>query len=418
MKKRMVLVLSLLIFLAGRADSFDFAASPGTIPREYFGLHIHRAATTTPFPAIPFGSWRLWDAAVSWSNLEPVPGKWNFEKLDKLVSLAEARKVDVLLTLGLTPPWASARPTESSVYGPGLAAAPKAINDWKRYVETVARRYKGRIHGYEIWNEPNLMKFYSGTPGEMVSLAREAYGILKAIDPNALVVSPSATTKKGLGWLKEFFSLGGGKYCDVIGYHLYVTPSPPEEMSLLMSELKVLIRSHGLEAKPIWNTEAGWAIRSKIPSEGSEKSGRKEGGLGEEEAAAYVARAYIVNWASGVDRYYFYAWDNKEMGLVEPDGKTLKPAAVAYKAISDWMVGATMKSCRSTKEGTWICELVRDNGYLGWILWHPSRKGSYPYSKSWKIVQARKLDGTRRDMTSANAVEIGPAPVLVENQAR
>jgi hypothetical protein len=82
------------------------------------------------------------------------------------------------------------------------------------------------------------------------------------------------------------------------------------------------------------------------------------------------------------------------------------------------MVGATMKSCRSTTDGTWICELVRENGYLGWILWHPSRKGTYRYSRNWKIVQARKLDGTRRDMTSADLVEIGPAPVLVENRAK
>ena len=44
-------------------------ASP--IPKTYFGLHIHRAATTTPWPTVPFGSLRLWDTYTTRADLEP-----------------------------------------------------------------------------------------------------------------------------------------------------------------------------------------------------------------------------------------------------------------------------------------------------------------------------------------------------------
>src|SRR5690242_2605874 len=80
------------------ANNVQAAETDRTIPLTYFGLHIHRVAQTqpwypygdkiTPWPSIKFGSWRLWDAYVGWPSLEPERGKWNFQTLDKYVSLA------------------------------------------------------------------------------------------------------------------------------------------------------------------------------------------------------------------------------------------------------------------------------------------------------------------------------------------
>src|SRR5438552_1828768 len=71
-----------------------------TIPTAYFGMHIHGivvprpgAAGPTPWPNVPFGSWRLLDSGVHWSNLEPSKGRWEFSTLDKYVSLAEQHNV-------------------------------------------------------------------------------------------------------------------------------------------------------------------------------------------------------------------------------------------------------------------------------------------------------------------------------------
>src|SRR5262249_13080787 len=155
------------------------------------------------WPPVAFSEWRLWDAGVTWAQLEPEPGKWQFDLLDRYTHLAAERHVDILLTLGLTPAWASARPEEPSAYGKGEAAEPRKLEDWERYVRTVATRYKGVIHNYEIWNEPNVKGTFTGSPQAMLQLGRVAYEVLKAVDPTVTVVSPSPTAEGGVAWLSE-----------------------------------------------------------------------------------------------------------------------------------------------------------------------------------------------------------------------
>src|SRR5438034_11532813 len=75
--------------------------SAGPIPPQYWGLHIHRAGSLMTWPA-GFGSWRLWDARVAWSDLEPRPGQWQFQALDAYVELAHERGIEVLLPLGMS----------------------------------------------------------------------------------------------------------------------------------------------------------------------------------------------------------------------------------------------------------------------------------------------------------------------------
>jgi len=85
-------------------------------------MHFHHLGSTTPWPDVPINQWRLWDAYVAWPNLEPAKGQWRFATLDRYVSLAAEHHVGLLLPLGLSPGWASARPLEKSTYQPGAAA--------------------------------------------------------------------------------------------------------------------------------------------------------------------------------------------------------------------------------------------------------------------------------------------------------
>ncbi len=65
-------------------------------------------------------------------------------------------------------------------------------------MRTVATRYKGVIHSYEIWNEPNLKGTFTGDTKAMLELSRSAYQVLKSVDPTIIVVSPAATTEDGI----------------------------------------------------------------------------------------------------------------------------------------------------------------------------------------------------------------------------
>jgi hypothetical protein len=384
------------------------------IPPSLFGLHIHHLTHATPWPAVSFGSWRLWDACVSWPNVEPQKGRWDFSQLDSYVSLAESHGVEILLPLGLTPVWASSRPEEKSGYGPGNAAAPRDISDWQDYVRQVATRYKGRIHTYEIWNEPNLSDFFSGKPEQMLDLARTAYGVLKQVDKSIRVVSPSATSQSGITWLEHYLKMGGGAYADIIGFHLYVTPEAPEAMVDLAQRLRALLRQNHLADRPVWNTESGWLIENRR-SEVRPQTTSFSKVLTLEEASAYVARSYLLNWAMGISRFYFYSWDSEVGGLTEADGRTLKPPATAFAETENWLVGARMESCLYDQGSTWSCELRR-SGYRAWVVWNPVRTMEFKIPEAWPVKQRRDLSGSRLPLGTASVISVGPTPVLLESR--
>ena len=379
------------------------------IPSSFFGMHIHHVVSPngtdplTPWPSVKVPEWRLWDARVTWPDLEPSRGQWRFDNLDRSLAMAEAHNTEVLMTLGLTPPWASARPGEPSAYQPGFAAEPRDMEDWRVFVRTVATRYKGRIHAYEIWNEPNLKQFWSGTADQLLALTREAHGIIKSVDPTAIIVSPSATSTYGTPWLSEFLSKGGGQFVDVIGYHFYVTPKPPEEMLPLVQTVKQIMAMQNVGEKPLWDTESGWLLTAHI---GTEELG-----------AAYLARSYILLWASGVQRFYWYAWDNHKWVRIETtqaDNKTLRPAGQAYRSIQKWTVGASMDRCDESSDHTWTCHLHRGNESQ-WIVWTVGNDGdkekTFAVPSSWHAQSVTPLLGEPRAL-KGSSIQITQVPVL------
>jgi hypothetical protein len=390
------------------------------IPPQLFGLHFHRLASTTPWPESPqVGSWRLLAAYVDWPNLEPSRKKWDFEKLDLYVKLAEQHHVTVMLPLVFTPQWASSRPDEPSSYAPGNAAEPKVMADWEDYVRTVATRYRGRIQEYEVWNEPNLKEFYTGSIPQLVEMARIAYTTLKEIDPSVTVCSPSPTAKYGVDWLDRYLKAGGRSYADVIGYHFYVNPNAPETMLPLIREVEEVMGRNGVSNKPLWDTETGWAIQNKQSLvKAAPGTGFNSVVLSEELASSYLARSYVLSWASGVSRFYWYSWDNKIMGLTEEDGKTSKLPARAYREAENWLIGARMTSCQSDEAGTWVCEIARDTGYRGWILWNSDRSLDFHVPSDWRARETRSLLGVVQKLAKDQKVPIAQMPVLVENLVR
>ena len=262
---------------------------------------------------------------MTWPDLEPGKGQWHFENLDRSLALAEAHHAGVLLTLGLTPRWASARPQEPSGYAPGFAAEPKDIEDWRVFVRTVATRYKGRIHAYEIWNEPNVKKFWTGNIDQLAALTREASIIIHGIDPQAIVVSPPATGFPGIKWLPEFLGKAG-QYVDVIGYHFYLTPRPPEATLQLVDAIKKVMTENGAQDKPLWDTEAGWLPPAQIDPDW--------GRLPARDRTSFFG-------ADGVQRFYWYAWDSHTsvaLQTTEKDNQTLTggPGIRHDSELVDW----------------------------------------------------------------------------------
>src|SRR5262249_21644220 len=182
----------------------------------------------------------------------------------------------------------------------------------------------------------------------------------------------------------------------------------------LIARVKGVLSAHRLADKPVWNTETGWYIANRQTAVLSEGTGIRSKVLDEREVPAYIARSYILGWAAGIARFYWYAWDNKEMGLTEADGRTVKQSARAYAEVYRWLVGARLDSCSRDNTGTWTCALVREGGPAGWILWNPDKTMSMPLPESWGTRRARDLHGGARGV--GRAVDVGPLPILLERR--
>lgn len=387
------------------------------IPASLFSLNLINLEYGAAWPNIPFKGWR--NTYADWSILERNKGEWNFKNLDSDISLAQQHEVEMILILKSTPTWASVRPTETGCCYPlpwttkGNIAEARNIEDWKNYIRTVATRYKGRVHYYELWNEPNVKRFYSGTVEKLIVLNRAAYEVLKEVDSSITIIS-SAMSPDGdhFRYFEDYLVQGGGNYADVIGYHFYVAPKSPEAMLPMIQQVQALMVKYRLDNKPLWNTESGWKIINRDKNINDEEWAGKA--LSSVDASAYIARSYILSWAAGIERLYWYAWGHRSMGLTDYDAKTPKPLATAYTEVQKWLVGAQMTACGSDPQSTWVCELKRERGYLAWIVWNPTQSLSFNLPKTWGVQQIRNLSGEKRSLSDVNQVEVSRTPLLLE----
>lgn len=393
-----------------------FATSPTStagrvISYKAVGLVVH-APTEATWPHVPFGTLRLWDTRTAWLNLEPVEGKWNFDGLDAVVALAQRHKTDVILTLGSTPQWASARPKERCPYGYGCAAEPRTLDLWKAYVRTVVTRYRGRIRYYEIWNEPNLsartndLVFFSGNTEALLALARATKEIVNSIDPSARILSPAPIAEPRR--IESFLAAGGGGTFDIFAAHFY--ENDPEHIPARIAEMRALLKKYGLGKKPIWNTEAGFIV-NKWPGR-SEKTDKYI--IKKDIAAAVSARYLVFNMFFGIERMVLYAWDDKVMSLSANGTGEPNAVGAAYGRVAGWLGGSTLGQCKQKAPTIWGCSLSR-NGTAAMILWSTVDGQKFTKLTIGGNTRAETLSGKIVTLPP-DGILLGAKPVLVSDR--
>lgn len=388
--------------------STSIGPTPGPLPAKFFGLHLHRADSTTSWPFVRFGSWRLWDAGIDWRAIEPVRGQWRFEKLDQLMALAEKNGVEPVFVFGVTPQWASARPDEPFVYGAGGAAEPRDLRDWENFVRTVAMRYKGRIKHFELWNEPKYAdiesvkeSFYTGTLASLAQLGCSAYRVLKEVDPNNKLLTPGFT---GAGDRLDRFLAAGGKSCsDIVAFHFYT--STPEKMLERIHEVKEIMHMHGIADRPLWNTEQGYEIvgpNVKIPGDlGFEVRDM-------ETQAAYIPRALVLAAAAGVERFFFYSWERLLVEKETRPGVGVSALAMTVR----WLEGAKVDSCVTQDAAVWVCSLSRGK-YKTWMVWNTVGESNWMVPKDWRVTAFESANG-RTGKINNYTIKIEKTPLLLK----
>ncbi len=372
-------------------------SSVQTIPATYFGL------TTLNFgavhPAMAFGTTRSWDEypTLDWADVNPSPGVYNFTYVDKFMSQNQGVGAEMIYTFGRTPLWASASPTAPSPYGPGECAPPSNLTQWDAYVTALTNHVAGRIHYWELWNEPDDPQFYCGNMPTMIAMAADAYRIIKQADPTAQIITPAATSTNGPGWLNAYLSAGGGNYADILSFHGYWGQTA-ESIQNVVASYQAVATKYGQSKKPLWDTEASWSGDPTHVLQGGPQQ------------AAFLAKYYLLQWSDGIARFVWYAYDGGSTGGLWDAQTGVHPAGIAYGVVEKWMVGSQMTvPCVEDGNGTWTCTLTR-NGDHALVIWNSTSNTNVTVKNEY--LQQTDLTGATTTI-AASAVLVGNSPVLL-----
>jgi hypothetical protein len=368
------------------------------IPASFFGMTTQNFAQVTP--TVSYGTTRSWDGTgLDWPDLNPAPGVYNFAALDAFIAQNQARGVDMIYTFGRTPLWASSNLTAASHYAPGQCAPPANIAYWENFVTAIVTHAAGRIKYWELWNEPNDLESWCGSSQALVTLAAQAYPIIKSLDPAASVLSPAYTETSGAQGLSSYLSAGGNRYLDIVAFHGYSTISVAEKIVALTTAYQNVMVATGLGNKPIFDTETSWSNTSTaVPMETQ---------------VGFTAKTYLLQWSLGVQRFVWYAWDGSDIwGQLWTSAGGPTAAATAYQQTYDWMAGASMPTpCTEASNSVWTCTLTRPGGYSAEALWITNSPATITVPNQY--VQYQDLTGAVHPIVG-HSVTVGDWPILVE----
>lgn len=384
---------------------------PNFAPSPIFSMTVQSGIfKDTPWPPMPIAGIRLWDTFTYWGLIETSRGTYDWPALDRWLDQAHAHGADVLYTFGVTPIWASSNPTAKCDYNPGGCYPPQNMQDWDDFVRAMATHAGGRIKYWELWNEANQHEYWSGGIPALVTMAQHAYTIIKSIDPSAKVFTPS-----GVGgatdtstFLDKFLAAGGGQYVDGIAFHGYVNsiPSAPEDVNRIVDAVRGVMAKYGLSGKPLWDTESSWGPANHLPNE--------------DDQIGFVARHYVLQWSKGVQRDYWYAWNDTNYGTLWDIGTHLiRRPGVAYKELDSWLSGAEMTTpCVMSPDSTWTCGFTLRDGMPAQVVWNSSVSASSTllFRPAPNYVRFKSLDGSAAQI-SGGSVQVSNKPLLLVTSA-
>ncbi|CAI9403333.1 GH39 family glycosyl hydrolase [Nocardioides sp. T2.26MG-1] len=379
----------------------------------FFGMHDGLVSQGIA-PDAPIGALRLWDSGTSWRDLEKSPGVFTWTTLDTAVDTAERMKARPLLVLGQTPAFHASKPREEAPYGPGAASMPD-LGAWRRYVTAVAERYGNRID-YQIWNEANVVQYWTGTPRQMARLTLTASEAIREVVPKATIVAPAFPVRleSQQDYFADFWSLQSTRVdlagaVDAVSVQLYPPADGlPEDQATLLDTVRQVLAENGIDL-PVWNTEINFGLLG----------GPEPPPISAELQRAFVMRTYLLDAGLGLSRVYWYSWNIGRIAntyLTEEDLTTETLAGRSFDVLRDWLDGTRVEGCTlgDGEPGVWEC-VARGAGQVRTFWWKPrgpAVRVAAPDATSWSDA-----DGAVNRCRGSCRVPVGVTPVMVVRPA-
>jgi polysaccharide biosynthesis protein PslG len=194
------------------------------------------------------------------------PKSFDWSDLDAKVAAASAQGLQVLGILDYSPQW-NAHP--GCIVGSPDQCAPADLTAFANYAAAAAAHFP-QVTYWEIWNEPNLSKFWSPSPSSIdyVIMLNGAYAAIKAVAPDDVVIAGALSRASNIDGVQiaptTFVAsmYANGAQFDILSLHPYTYPFSPDTAHIGngwpdVATIRATMVANGDAAKKIWITELG-----------------------------------------------------------------------------------------------------------------------------------------------------------------
>jgi hypothetical protein len=230
---------------------------------------------------------------ASWRMLEQQRGQFTpyiISGYDDLANRMKAAGIPVYFVVVQTPAWA------------GEANSPPPVGAYADFMRRLAARFKGRVMGYEVWNEPNEGVFWQGgaSPSAYAALLKAAHSAVRSADP-AAKVGVGGLIGNDYRYVEGLYQAGAKGSFDFVGLHTdgACNRTDPREAARDADgrisrwsftgyrEVRATMQDHG-DNSPIWMSELGWSVTTaKCPARPSDPAG-----VTRDQQALFLTHAY------------------------------------------------------------------------------------------------------------------------------
>ncbi|MEC1072262.1 cellulase family glycosylhydrolase [Priestia megaterium] len=364
------------------------------------GIQTHIASAPVDVEAIKNNGFKIVRDDILWSRVEQKKGQYDFKSTGYDNYNERLIKSDI-------------RPYHILSYSNPIYEQYNSVvtetgkEAYTKFAEQVASRYKNQNAIWEIWNEPNLEKFWSPSftsvekYTELVESASEA---IRDNDPTGIIVAPALSdlNPSSLLWLEEAFKRGLLDNIDALSIHGYRTTSPETVIDDYM-KVRKLISKYSNEDIPILSGEWGYSTGPAAYR-----------AIDQRQQCQYLVRMYLVNMYLGIPVSIWYDWKNDgedpnngehNFGIRENDSSIPKEASIGASTLIENLSGYHFsKRIELGRKNDYLLEFTNNKKDITYVYWTQAdeHEFSWPNDKHAKGQEISMLGENIKEVDTRN----------------
>ncbi len=258
---------------------------------------------------------------MTWSVIEPHKGTFDFSAYDQKIQAAHDAGFDIIGILAYGVPWATTATSTDDRFPPDNP------QDYADYAAEVAKHFAGKIHRYELWNEPNggYRFFRPNLNGDAARYAKLMVAGAKAVHGacadctvySAGLFFHQQIVNGAVEFTHDMLTADAHAFDGIDGfglhpYPLYPPAAAPEDnddgeraLGGMVDDIRAVFGLHEVTLPPTAVTETGW------PSYGQ---------VDEPTQARFLARELLLAASLGLDPLcWFTLTDGPNHGTFPPE---------------------------------------------------------------------------------------------------